>query len=215
MKKLVIREFSLQAQTEFERHIPEEQAELSALADRMLSAFPYVIRAEDILLFSETKLYDYRLAFKLFNGSADATLSSKNIALHFRDGRTEQALTLVSKSIDQIYKIFVNRPTLVNQLTFSAQAQFDSPEAYSEYMAQFTKADLGYLSGGKIIQAEARNLSGELRLLTEKSAMFENGLFLSVQFYTKEGLTSELMEMMAKRFIEVAGYEGIELAFPK
>jgi hypothetical protein len=102
MQKLLIKEFALQAHTEFERPISAGQAELPALADKMLVAFPYVLRAEDISMLSETKLYDYRLMFKLFNGSADVNLTCKNVISSFRDGRTAQALSLVSKSVDEI-----------------------------------------------------------------------------------------------------------------
>ena len=116
MQKLLIKDFSLQAHTELERPVSEGQAELPAIADKMLTAFPYVLRAEDVSVFSETKLYDYRLAFKLFNGSADVILTSKNVISHFRDGRTAQALSLVAKSIATIYQITANRPIQFNQI---------------------------------------------------------------------------------------------------
>jgi len=70
MQKLLIRDFSLQAHTEFERPISAGQAELTARADKMLEAFPYVLRTEDISILSEKKPYDYRFVFKLFNGPA-------------------------------------------------------------------------------------------------------------------------------------------------
>jgi hypothetical protein len=213
MNKLLIREFSFQAQTEFERHVSEDQADLPLLADKMLAKFPYALRPDDIRLLSEAKLYDYRLVFKLFNGSADVTVTSKNVIMNFRDGRTEPALKLVSSSTDQIYKITASRAILYNQVVFSAHAQFETPEAYGEYMAKHANPGHGYLSGGIIIQAESRSLKGELRFSTEKSAATENGLFITAQFFTPEALTAEVMEKMAKRFIEVAGFENIVLAF--
>src|SRR5258708_2012514 len=146
MQKLLIKEFALQAHTEFERPISAGQAELPALADKMLATFPYVLRVEDISVLSETKLYDYSLAFKLFSGSADVTLTSKNVISNFRDGRTAQALSLVEKSVGEIYKIMVNRSIQFNQLTFAVHAQFDPPEAYKDYIAKFIDAERGYLS---------------------------------------------------------------------
>ena len=213
MNKLLIREFSFQAQTEFERHVSQGQADLPLLADKMLSQFPYALRPEDILLLSDAKLYDYRLGFKLFNGSADVTVTSKNVIMNFRDGRTEPALKLVSNSTDQIYKIIASRAILYNQVVFSAHAQFETPQAYAEYMAKYANPSHGYLSGGIIVQAESRSLNGELRFSTEKSAAIENGLFITVQFFTSEALTLEVMEKMAKRFVEVAGFENLVPAF--
>ncbi len=215
MQKLLIREFSFQAYTEFSRPIPEGQAELAALADKMLAAFPYVLRPEDVSVFSDTKLYGYRLVFKLFNGSADTTLTSKSAISNFRDGRTAQALSLVSKSVDAIYKIMVNRPIQFNQLTFAVHAQFDPPDAYKDYMAKFIDTERGYFSGGKIVQADARDFKGELRFSTEKSSAVENGLYVSVQFLTHEPFTSELSDKMGKRFAEIASFEGFDIAFPQ
>ena len=215
MQKLLIKDFSLQAYTEFARPIPEGQAELPILADKMLEAFPYVLRPEDVSVLSDTKLYDYRLVFKLFNGSADATLASKSAISNFRDGRTAQALSLVSKSVDAIYKIMVNRPIQFNQLTFAVHAEFDPPEVYKDYMAKFIDTERGYLSGGKIVQADARDFKGELRFSAEKSSVVEKGLYVNVQFLTQEPLTSELSDKMAKRFTEIASFEGFEILFPQ
>lgn len=215
MQKLVIKEFSLQAHTEFERPVSEQQAGLSVIADSMLVAFPYALRAEDVTLFSETKLYDYRLVFRLFNGSADVTLTSRNLISNFRDGRTSLALNLVAKSVEKIYQTVAIRPIQFNQLTFSTHAQFESPEAYNAFMTQFVSMERGYLSGGKIVQADAREFKGELRFTTEKSVLIENGLFVFAQFLTKEPITGDLSEKMAKRFAEIAGFEGIELNFPE
>lgn len=215
MQKLLIKDFSLQAHIEFERPISEAQAELSARADKMLESFPYVLRTEDISVQSERKPFDYRLVFRLFNGSADVTVGCKNVISNFRDGRTAQALDLVSKSVDAIYKIMVNRPIQFNQLTFGVHAQFDPPESYKEYMMKFVDAERGYLSGGKIVQADAREFKGELRFSSERSVVFENSLYVNVQFLTQEPFTPELSEKMAKRFAEIAGLEGIELAFPQ
>lgn len=215
MQKLLIRDFSLQAHTEFERPISAGQAELTTRADKMLEAFPYVLRTEDISILSEKKPYDYRLVFRMFNGSADVTFASKSVISSFRDGKTAQALSLVSKSVDAIYKIMVNRPIQFNQLTFAVHAQFDPPETYKEYMAKFVSTERGYLSGGKIVQADARDFKGELRFSTERSVGFENSLFVNVQFLTQEPLTSEMLDKMAKRFAEIASFEELELVFPQ
>lgn len=215
MQKLLIKDFSLQIHTEFERPISEGQADLPALADKMLVAFPYVLRAEDISVLSETRLYDYRLLFKLFNGSADVTLTSKHFIANFRDGRTSQALRLVFKSVDAIYSVMANRPIQFNQLTFTLHAQFDPPETYKDYMATFVNTERGYLSGGRIVRADARDFKGELRFGTEKSLVVENGLYVSVQFLTQEPFASGLSDKMEKRFTEIAGFEGFEIVFPQ
>ena len=215
MQKLLIRDFSLQVHTEFERPAPESQVDLTAIADKLVAAFPYVLRTEDVSITSEKRPYDYRLLCKLFNGSADVTFASKNVILNFRDGRTGQALSLVAKSVEAICKIVAHRTIEFNQLTFAFHAQFESLERYTEHMAKFTDVDRGYLSGGRIVRAEARVLKGELRFSTEKSLVFDNGIFVNVQFLTQEALTNESLDQMAKRFSEIAGYEGFEFSFPQ
>jgi len=109
----------------------------------------------------------------------------------------------------------VNRPIQFNQLTFTVHAEFGSPEAYKDYTAKFIDTERGYLSGGKIVQADARDFKGELRFSTEKSSVVENGLYVSVQFLTHEPFTSELSDKMGKRFTEIASFEGFEIAFPQ
>ena len=213
MQKLLIKDFSLQVLTEFERPIPENQMDLTAIADKLVAAFPYVLRTEDVSITSEKRPYDYRLLCKLFNGSADVALTSKNAISSFRDGRTEQALKLVGKSVEAIYNIVALRKIQFNQLTFAFHAQFESLERYTEHMAKFTDADRGYLSGGRIVQADARVLKGEVRFSSEKSLLFDNGIFVNVQFLTQDALTTETLDKMAKRFSEIAGYEGLEFAF--
>lgn len=215
MQKLLIKEFSLNSHTEFEHPISESQAHIPDLAAKMLVAFPNVLRAEDISSLSESKLYDYRLVLKLFGGAADATLSCKTLTTNFRDGRSAQALELVAKSVDEIYKIMANRSVLSNNLSFGVHSQFESPDAYRVHMEKFANAERGYLSGGTIIQADARDFKGELRFYSEKSATVDNGLFVHVQFFTPEPFTGDLLSKMAKRFNEIANFEGIELAFPQ
>lgn len=215
MQKLAINDFSLQVHTEFERPVPESQVDLTAIADKLVAAFPYVLRTEDISITSEKKPFGYRLECKLFNGSADVTFGSKNVILSFRDGRTDQALRLVAKSVEAMFRITVERPIQFNQLTFNFHAQFESADSHAEHIAKFANADRGYLSGGRIVQAEIRNLKGELRLSTEKSVVLENGIFVNAQFLTDEALTGESLDQMAKRFTEIAAFEGFEFNFPK
>ena len=215
MQKLLINDFSLQVHTEFERPIPDNQVDLTAIADRLVGAFPFVLRTEDISITSEKKPFGYRLACMLFNGSADVTFSSKNVISSFRDGRTDHALRLVAKSIEAMYRITVERPIRFNQLTFNFHAQFESADKYAEHIAKFANPDRGYLSGGRIVQAEMRTLKGELRLSTEKSVVLENGIFVNVQFLTDEALTGQSLDQMAKRSTEIAAYEGFEFNFPK
>lgn len=213
MQKLLIKDFSLQVLTEFERPVPESQVDLTGIADKLVAAFPYVLRIDDVSIIAEKRPYDYRLLCKLFNGSADITFANKNVISNFRDGRTGQALSLVAKSVEAIYKIVALRPVQFNQLTFAFHSQFESQERYTEHMAQFTDGNRGYLSGGRIVQAETRLLKGEVRFSFEKSLVFENGIFVNVQFLTQEALNNESLDQMAKRFAEIAGYEGFEFSF--
>ena len=215
MQKLLINNFSLQVHTEFERPIPEDQANLTTIADKMVEAFPYVLRTDDISIDSDKKPYGYRLLCKLFSGSAEVALASKSIVSSFRDGRTDQALRLVAKSVETIYRIVVEHPVQFNQLTFAFHAQFESAESYAEYMVRFADPDKGYLSGGRILQGEARTLKGEVRFSTEKSSTQDNAIFVSTQFLTQEAITNESLDQMAKRFVEIAAYEGLEFNFPK
>jgi hypothetical protein len=99
MQKLLIKDFSLQVHTEFERPVPDTQVDLTAIADKLVAAFPYVLRTEDVSITSEKRPFDYRLLCKLFNGSADLTFASKNVISNFRDGRTGQALDLSSPRV--------------------------------------------------------------------------------------------------------------------
>jgi hypothetical protein len=214
MQKLLINDFSLQVLTELEQSVPEGKVDLTDIAEKLVAAFPYVLRPEDVSINRNRRPYDYRLLCKLFNGSADVSFASKTVISNFRDGRTGQALNLVAKSVEAIYKIVVLRPVQFNQLTFLCHAQFESADKYKDHMAKYVDVNRGYLSGGRIVQAEGRVFKGEMRLSTEKSLGFENSLFINAQFVTQEALTNEAFEQMAKRFNEIAGYEGFEFSFP-
>lgn len=208
--KLQIKDFSVQTHTEFQQAISERQADLPSIAEKMMENFGYVLRPEDISRFSDGGFYDYRLTFKMFNGSADMVLTSKNVVASFRDGQTTRAMEIVGKSIEAICKITVTRQIQYNQLNFVAHAEFESPEAYQAYMGPFVNAEAGYLSGGKIIQAEAGKFKGELRLSIEKSIRFENAIYVLAQFFTAELFSEDLFRKMAERFNDVAAVEGLE-----
>ena len=215
MQKLLIKDFSLQSLSEFERPVSDGRNTFPALADRMLEAFSFALRPEDVSVLGGANLYDHRMVFKMFNGSADVTLGSKSVITNFRDGRTQQALAFVAKSVDSIYSILVNRPVRTNQLTFAVHVEFDSTQSFTNYMAAFVDTKEGHTSGGRIIQAEGRHFNGEVRFSFEKSLLLENGLYVNAQFFTKDPLGGDMPEKMEKRFTEITQHEGFEIAFPE
>ena len=212
--KLQIKDFSVQTQTEFQQAISERQADLPSIAEKMVEHFGYVLRPKDVSLSSDRGFYDYRLSFKMFNGAADMVLTSTNVVTNFRDGQTNQALAIVGKSIETIYRIAVTRQIQVNQLNYAVHAEFDSAEAYQAHMAPFVSAKTGYLSGGKIIQAETGKFKGEFRLSIEKSIRFENAIYALAQFVTEEPFSDDLFRKMAERFNEITSVEGLNIELP-
>jgi hypothetical protein len=215
MHKLQIKEFTVQAHSDFQRPLFVREAEIHKLADQMLAAFPHFLRMEDIDLFAGKPPYGYQLIFKMLRGSADVVVTSKTVTSTFRDGRSFEAAQLVSQCIDAIYKIAVTRPIVINRLLFGAHAEFESPEAFEIYMAGFKTPDEGYLSGGKILRSTSTELKGEMRYSTEGSLGYKNSIYVTADFFTPEELTTALLDKMSARFNEVSAFEGLEISLFK
>jgi hypothetical protein len=203
MWNLRVSEFAVETQSFFRQAIRSKQLDADSVASQMLETFKFVLRPDGIVFDEGDGLFDFELAFEMFNGSAEIKVSSEKITARFTDARNLQALKLIGESINSIYQVFSALPIQVSQVTGSSQCVFEEGEAYAAFMKPFVKPELGISAGGIVLFAEGKFFQGEIRLSVEKSLSQKEGIFLSWQVGTEQALNSDLMSAMLKRFEEL------------
>lgn len=204
MFALSIKEFGINTEHVFARPVPFERADFLSLSEAMLKSFSLALLPKDILLDQGDRLFNYRLTFGLFDGSADATLTSAGLATAFRNGRNRKALDLVGNCLVAIDAVIQRHQIDFRRLTFAAHAQFSSAEEFNAQMAEIADISRGYSAGGVILRSSKNPFTGELRFSTDKSLVYENALFVGCEFLVKDVFSGDLLKKMAERFAEVA-----------
>lgn len=211
MFALSIKDFAINTEHVFGRAVPFELAEFTSFSEAMLKSFGLALLAKDIALDQGDRLYNYRLAFGMFNGSADVGLTSAGLTTAFRNGRNKKALQLIGKSLAAIETLVQKYQIQFRRLTFAAHAEFQKPEEFEVHMGRIADKTRGYSAGGIILHTSSNPFKGELRFSTDKSLVYEKALFVSCEILTGEVFSTDALNKISTRFAEVA--KDVELEF--
>src|SRR5579862_4259876 len=104
----------------------------------------------------------------MFNNSAELVVDAQKLRVTFKQIRTLEQIKTVVDHLIPLLKATVGHPIRRNVATVWATGILDSPDAYRDYMKQFTVHGHAISSGGKILVSTLPDWSGEVRIATEK-----------------------------------------------
>lgn len=205
MRKLQIQEFALSTSVEYRLPILLNEANLAEKARALVasSCGPFLNPAE-IALSKQNELFSYSLSVPLFNDSASLILNALGATISFKQGRTREHLDLMVKTSVAALEIAKAAEVKRSALAFTAHAVFDSQEEYLEHMKRFTSLGGGITSGGLVLVAAMPEIEGELRLVFEKSLLYENALFLASNAFCARNADASLYDVLAARLEAMA-----------
>ena len=211
MFALWIKDFGVNTEHVFTQAVPFDESEIASLSEAMLRAFSSTLLPKDITLDQGDRLFDYRLAFGIFNGSVDISVTSAGLTATFRNGRNKKALKLIADILAALEIVVQRHEILVRRLTFAAHARFQDPKEYEIHMGNIADKSRGYSAGGLILHTSKNPFKGDLRFSTDKSLVYEDSLFLSGEFLIEEPFSAETLSKMAERFAEVGKDVQLEI----
>src|SRR6266487_177663 len=209
--KTSIKEFSLQTASYFVSPLRREKA--SEFLGRLIDSLGQYVDAKNTRFASKDLAFDYQLTVSLLAGAAQVVLEPHSVIANLPKGFNRQNLNFVGDCFIKVFEAAVANPVANTQITFSAHCVFSNQSDYSEYMEPFISKELGIDSGGRLLSAEGRSFDGSVRILTEKSAIVENAVFVVVTFFTKDPLQTDLLDRMNSRSFELLDTLGLKTDF--
>jgi hypothetical protein len=210
-RKTLIKEFSLQTASNFVSPLRREEA--SKFLGRLLESLGQYVDARNTRFLSKDLAFDYQLTVTLLAGAAHVVFEPHLVTSTLLKGFNRPNLEFVSECFIKIFEAAMPNPVINTTITFSAHCTFSSQADYSEFMEPFISKKLGIDSGGRLVSGVGRNFDGSLRIFTEKSASFEDALFVIETFVTKEPVKADLFARMITRSVELLDTLGLTVDF--
>lgn len=211
MFRVLIKDFEFNTEHVFAKAVPFEEFGFNGFCEAMLKAFGPALKAADISLDQGDRLYNYRLTFRMFNGSAEVILTSAGATAVFRNGRNKVALQTVATCVVALEMLLDRFTVQVRQAVLGVHATFEKEEEYASHMATVIPAKKGYSAAGVTLHCSANIFDGQLRLATDKSLAYDHGIFTTYQVMTAEKFSQELLGKLETRFEEIA--QDVQLKF--
>ena len=135
------------------------------------------------------------------------------IPFSFKQGRTKEHLELMMNLTSAALEVSKVQEVKTTSISFNAHGVFDPTSSYPEHMVRYTSLRKDVTSGGIVLVMGVPELGGDFRYASEKSLVYQDGLFFVANAVLQQDFSPKVFEILAAKFEAAAALEEIE--FPK
>jgi hypothetical protein len=193
----------------FTAPVPFDSANLKGVAVRALEKFgKYELRHNQFALRLGDQLFDYALAFTLFNGQATVRLTTDRLFARIQGAKNQKDLDIVAEALlgsVQCIDSTIGEFTLAS----AAHASFEIEPEGVTYLQSFVDQSNYIIEGGRITLVKHPDWELPVRITVEKSVFVNNGVFLTWNTEQKGSVSLENLKIIADKFGKAANSVGL------
>lgn len=167
-------------ESHFPKAIPFRKAGTDDFAEALLERFAAQgILAEHLSLRKGDELFDYELKFSLFRGSAEFSLNSRRLKMHFSNATQPGDVETISATAVNCLACLTLPGETDHQVTTFAHFTFSSPDEFQSFFTtRGTRWESDFLQLGIVATLADPEWPKAIRATVEHSLLLEGGGFL-------------------------------------
>ncbi len=182
------------------------------VAKKCLDAYSgYGLKSNQIAQRIGDALYNYDLSFPLFNGVGTFKISSEKLEMQFQNLISDKDSEIVADCVVRMCETVTLPEVAFTTISASAHSLAESVDVLHSYLAKYSDPQKQIVLGGAIAYLRCQSWPEEIRLLVDRSLMFNEGLFLNwITNANKGKLDHKDLKSLTEVFTEAAGKLGIK-----
>jgi hypothetical protein len=180
MFKIDLKISSVSVESIFKNAVLFKDSHLDQVAQKSLETLSaFGLKPTQIASRAGDQIYNYDLSFPLFNGAGTFRISAEKSEVTFLNATTEKDLEIVLQCVSRIYEHVPMPPCNTSSISANAQVVFALPKEGSDFLDSHVDSSKQIGWGGVLAYVICPNWTPEVRLVIDKSMVYQDGLFLT------------------------------------
>jgi hypothetical protein len=182
---------------------------LKAVATKALEKFSkYDLRPNQVIQRTGDQLFDYVLAFNLFNNQATFRLVADKLTVRIQGAKSKQDAQILAETLILSGECIETKVERINVQAL-AHAAFDVEAEGLKFFEAFTDKSNHIVDGGRIVIVKHPDWQESVRITVERSLASKNGIFLCWMTEQNGPVSLESIKMIADKFGKALNSVGL------
>ena len=205
---------SVSLEVVFSTPISFSPAKLSAVASALIEQFTgYGLKPSAISQNIGDQLFNYELAFSLFNNQGQFRLTGERLFANIQNARTDTDVKTLIDALVRVQKCLPPDTACRTNFQAVAHAAFANENDYSKFFAPFIDSSADIVDGGRLVFIKEASWPSKVRLSIERSIMFQNSVFITWWAEEAGMVDLEKIKEIADKFGKSLQKVGLEINF--